>query len=120
MAFVYFLLFLLLIFALIGGVIYFFTEFTSRIKYFILAALVIGWMAIFAYTYTQNQKRIARDRIYYNFIHQKPLLCKDPFGKEVVVRSDYFDFVSGTLVFVGKEGTKYEGLVVSIDSCKEE
>ncbi|BCD67744.1 hypothetical protein [Nitratiruptor sp. YY09-18] len=120
MAFFYFLLFLLVVFAIIGAVVYFFTSFTSRIKYFILAGLFLGWLAIFLYTYWQDQKRIYRDKIYYEFIHGKELMCKNPFGKEVRVKKQNFNFVSGTLVFMGKEGTPYEGLVVSIDRCKGE
>ena len=120
MAFFYFILFLLFIFAVIAIVIYFFTELTSRIKYFILAGLLLGWIAIFVYSYLQNQKRIKRDRIYYEYLHDKNITCIDPFGKKVVVNKKSFNFVSGTLVFMGKEGSKYEGLVVSIDSCEEE
>ncbi|SMC09979.1 hypothetical protein [Nitratiruptor tergarcus] len=120
MAFFYFILFLLLIFAIIGAVIYFFTELTSRIKYFILAGLLVGWAAIFAYSYFQNKKRIERDKIYYEYLHDKYITCIDPFGKKVIVNKQNFNFVSGTLVFMGKEGSRYEGLVISIDKCKGE
>ncbi len=120
MAFIYFTLFLVLLFLLIAAVIYFFTNFTSRIKYFFLAALLLGWVTIFIYTYVQNQKRIARDKLLYEFRHDAHLTCIDSFGKRVQVDKNRFDYISGTQVFMGKEKTPYEGLVVPIESCKDE
>ena len=119
MAFFYFILFLLFVFAIIGVVLYFFTEFTNRVKYFVLIALALGWLAIFFYSYHQKQRRVFRDYIYYQYLHDKNLTCIDPFGTKVIVNKENFNFVSGTLVFVGKDGSRYEGLVVSIDNCKE-
>ncbi len=120
MAFLYFTLFLVLLFLLIGAVIYFFTNFASRIKYFFLATLFLGWVAIFLYSYVQNQKRIVRDRLLYEFRHDVHLTCVDSFGKRVQVDKEHFDYISGTQVFIGKEKTPYEGLVVPIESCKDE
>ncbi len=120
MAFIYFTLFLVLLFLLIAAVIYFFTNFASRIKYFVLAGLLLGWIAIFIYSYAQNQKRLARDRLLYAHRHEANLTCIDSFGKKVQVGKQYFDYISGTQVFVGREKTPYEGLVVPIESCKEE
>jgi hypothetical protein len=56
--------------------------------------------------------------LYFEYNHGKTLECKDPFGKVVKVNKKNFDFVSGTMVFLGKEGSPYEGLVVPIEGCK--
>ncbi|BAF70371.1 hypothetical protein [Nitratiruptor sp. SB155-2] len=118
MALLYFLLFLLLIFAIIAAVIYFFGTFASRIKYVLLFALLVGWIAIAGYSYYQHKKTVYLDKIYYEYLHSKTLQCRDTFGIQRKVNKKSFNFISGTLVFMGKEGTKYEGLVVPIDSCK--
>ena len=113
MAFFYLLIFLLLIFGLIGVVVYFFTELTKRLKIIIILSLVFGWILIFGYSLYQDKKRKYHEKLLFNFNHGKVLICKD-----VNVSKDGFNFVNGTLVFVGKENTEFEGLVVPIDSCK--
>jgi len=118
MAFVNFLLFLLVVFGVIGGVVHYFTDFGKRVKYSILIALALGWLAIAAYSYYQNQKRIYHDMLYYHYKQGETLVCKAPFGAEVEVDRTRFDFISGTLVFVGREGTPYEGLVVPLEECR--
>ena len=120
MAFFYLLLAILLIFGVVGAVVYFFTDMTKQLKYTILSALLLGWVLVAVYSYYQNQKRIRIDKLYYEFNHGKVLVCEAPFGEKVKVDKEHFNFVSGTLVFMGKEGTKYEGLVVPIDSCEVE
>ena len=119
MSLLYFLLFILILVFAIAGLIYYVTAISMRMKYFIIATLFIAWAAIFAYSYYQNKKRIYIDKIYYLFVHNKDLECVDPFGQKVIVNKDGFNFVSGTLVFVGKEKSPYEGLVISAESCKE-
>ncbi len=119
MAFFYLLLFLLLLFGVVGAVVYFFSDLTSRAKYTILAALILGWLLVAGYSYYQNQRRIHHDLLYYRFIHDKPLHCTTPFGQKVEVKKRYFNFVSGTMVFMGKEGSPYAELVVPIDRCEE-
>ncbi len=118
MAFFYLLLAILLIFGVVGAVVYFFTDMTKQLKYTILSALLLGWILVAIYSYYQNQRRILIDKLYYEFSHGKVLECEAPFGEKVKVKRDRFNFVSGTLVFMGKEGTEVEGLVVPIDSCK--
>ncbi len=120
MAFFYLLLAILLIFGVVGAVVYFFTDMAQKLKYTILASLLLGWSLVAIYSYYQNKKRIVIDRLYYEYNQGQVLKCKDPFGEIVKVDKRHFNFVSGTLVFVGKEGTKFEGLVVPIESCKEE
>ncbi|NPA63516.1 MAG: hypothetical protein GXO16_00940 [Epsilonproteobacteria bacterium] len=120
MAFFYLLLAVLLLFGMIGAIVYFFTDMTKQLKYTILSALVLGWILVAIYSYYQNQKRILIDKLYYEFSHGRVLECEAPFGERVKVDKNSFNFVSGTLVFVGKEGSSYEGLVVPIDSCKLE
>jgi len=117
-AFLYLLISLLLIFGIVGAVVYFFTDMTSRVKYLVIASLLFGWLLIAGYSYYQNKKRIYHDMLYYNFTHGKELVCQAPFNQQVVVNNRYFDFVSGTMVFMGKEGSPYEGLVVPIDGCR--
>ncbi|WP_281950527.1 hypothetical protein [Nitrosophilus kaiyonis] len=113
MAFLYLLIFLLLIFGIIGVVVYFFTELTKRVKFLIILSLIIGWLLIFTYSMYQDKKRKYHEYLLFNFSHGKTLICKD-----INVTKEKFNFVSGTLVFVGKEKTEFEGLVVPIDSCK--
>ena len=119
MAFFYLLIALLLVFGIVGAIVYFFTDLTNRLKYTILASLILGWSLVAGYSYIQSKRRIYHDMLYYRFMHGKVLLCKDPFGKEIAVDRDHFNFVSGTMVFVGKERSPYEGLIVPIDRCKE-
>jgi len=118
MALFYLLLLILLVFGAVGAVVYFFTDMSQKIKYTILVTLVIGWGLIAIYSYYQNKKRLYIDKIFYEFNQGKELLCKDPFGEEVKVHKNYFNFVSGTLVFVGKENTKFDGLIVPLEKCK--
>ena len=118
MAFFYLLLAILLIFGVVGAVVYFFTDMAQKLKYTILASLLVGWALVAVYSYYQNQKRLLVDKLYYEFNLGKPLRCLDPFGQEVVVRKNDFNYVNGTLVFVGKVGTRYNGLVVPIERCK--
>ncbi len=120
MAFLYLTLLLLLFFGVLGAVVYFFTDLTNRAKYIILATLIMGWTAIAIYSAYQHHKRIIHDMLYYEYTHGNPLICKTPFGQKVTVDKKNFNFVSGTMVFVGKEGTSYEELVVPMDSCKKE
>ncbi len=103
-----------------AGFIYFVTTIGIRMKYFIITTLFIVWGMIFTYNYYQDKKRIYIDKIYYLFMHNKNLVCKDPFGQKVTVNRKNFNFVSGTLVFIGKEKSPYEGLVVPAEKCKEE
>ena len=117
MAFFYLLLAILLIFGVVGAIVYFFTDMTKKLKYTILSALLLGWVLVAVYSYYQHQKRLFIDKLYYEYSHGKKLLCKTPFGQRVVVDNKNFNFISGTLVFMGKEGSKFEGLVVPIDSC---
>ncbi len=119
MAFFYLLLFLLLLFGVVGAVVYFFSDLTSRTKYTILAALILGWLLIASYSYYQNKKRIRHDRLYYLFIHGKSLHCTAPFGQKVEVNKTNFNFVSGTMVFLGKEKSPYAELVIPMDRCEE-
>ncbi len=120
MSLIYFLLFIFILVLAVAGLIYYVTAISMRMKYFIIATLFIAWAAIFSYSYYQNKKRIYIDKIYYLFMHDKNLVCKDPFGQDVMVNRDGFNFVSGTLVFMGKEKSPYEGLVVPAEKCKEE
>ncbi|WP_187647086.1 hypothetical protein [Nitrosophilus labii] len=115
MAFLYLVIFLLLIFGVIGVVVYFFTGLTKRLKVSIVLSLLLGWILILGYSLYQDKKRKLHEKLLYSFNHGKVLICKD-----VNVTNDKFNFVSGTLVFVGKEKTKYEGLVVPIDLCRVE
>ncbi len=118
MALFYLLLLIFLVFGAVGAVIYFFTDMTQKVKYTILITLIIGWSLIAIYSYYQNKKRLYIDKIYYEYNQGKELLCEDPFGEKVKVSKKYFNFVSGTLVFVGKEDTKYDGLIVPLEKCK--
>ena len=119
MSIIYFLLFILILVFAIAGLIYYVTAISMRMKYFIIATLFIAWAAIFVYSYYQNKKRIYIDKIYYLFMHDKDLECVDPFGQKVIVNRKNFNFVSGTLVFVGKEKTPFEGLIIQVEKCKE-
>ena len=118
MAFFYLLLILLLVFGAIGAIVYFFTDMASRMKYTVLAALVLGWLLVAGYSYYQNKKRIYHDMLLFEYNHGKVLECNDPFGKVVEVQKKNFDFISGTMVFMGKEGSPYAGLVVPIEKCR--
>ncbi len=119
MAFFYLLLFLLLLFGVVGVVVYLFTDLTSRAKFTILATLILGWLLVAGYSYYQNQKRIYHDKLYYLFIHGKTLHCRTPFGQKVDINKQNFNFVSGTMVFMGKKKSPYAELVVPIDRCEE-
>jgi len=112
-AFFYLLIFLLLIFAILGIVIYFFTELTKRLKITIVLSLILGWALIFRYSLYQDKKRKYHEMLLFKFNHGKTLICKD-----VNITKEKFNFVSGTLVFVGKEKTEFEGLVVPIEGCE--
>ena len=114
-----FTLFILLLLIVIAGFIYFVTTIGIKMKYFIITTLFIVWGMIFAYNYYQDKKRIYIDKIYYLFMHDKDLECIDPFGQKVLVNRKNFNFVSGTLVFLGKEKTSFEGLVIQAEKCKE-
>ena len=116
MALFYLLIFLLLLFGLIGGIVYFFTDLADRLKWVILSSLIAGWLLVAGYSYYQNKERIYHDMLYYNYTQGKILQCLDPYGKKVAVDKKHFDFVSGTMVFVGKG--KFEGLVVPLEQCK--
>ncbi len=115
MAFFYLLIFLLLIFGIIGAVVYFFTELTKRLKMAIVLSLVLGWFLIFVYSLYQDGKRKKHEVLLFNFRHGKNLICN-----KVKVSKKEFNFISGTLVFVGKEGSEVEGLVVPLDRCEVE
>ena len=113
MAFFYLLIFLLLLFGIVGVVVYFFTELTQRLKMTILLSLLLGWLLVFGYTLLQDRKRGLHEKLLFAFNHGKNLICKS-----LQVDKTNFNFVSGTLVFVGKEGSKFEGLVIPIDECR--
>jgi hypothetical protein len=117
-AFFYLLLLLLLIIGVVGAVLYIFTDMTQRVKHIIFFSLVLGWILIAIYSYYQNKKRVYLDMLYYNYIHGKELQCFTPFDERVAVDKKRFDFISGTLVFIGKEGSKLEGLIVPLENCK--
>ena len=79
----------------------------------ILLSLLLGWLLIFGYTLLQDRKRELHEKLLFAFNHGKNLICKD-----VTVDKTNFNFVSGTLVFVWKEGREFEGLVIPIDECE--
>ncbi len=113
MAFFYLLLFSLLIFGIIGVVVYFFTGLTKRLKIAIALSLFSGWLLVFGFTIYQDKTRERHKELLYAFEHQKALWCKG-----YLVDKKNFNFVSGTMVFVGREKTPYEGLTISIDECE--
>jgi len=112
-AFFYLLIFLLLLFALIGVVLYFFTGVTKKIKFMIILSFLIGWFLIFTYTLYQNKKRDYHKLLLYHFKHGKVLICED-----INITKDKFNFVDGTLTFVGKEESEFDGIIIPIDKCK--
>ncbi|MRI83368.1 MAG: hypothetical protein C6I00_03015 [Nitratiruptor sp.] len=120
MALFYLLVALLLIFGMVGAVVYFFSDMTTRLKYIVLGSLVAGWLLIALYSFYQNQRRLYHERLRYRYTHGHELLCESPLGGWVVVDRKQFDFLPGTMVFVGKEGSAVAGLVVPIDRCKEQ
>ncbi len=118
MAFFYLLLILLLLFGAVGAVVYFFTDMASRMKYTVLAALLLGWLLVAGYSYYQNKRRLFHDMLLFEYNHGAVLVCNDPFGKAIEVNKNSFEFVNATMIFMGKEGSRYEGLVVPLDKCR--
>ncbi|MRJ02560.1 MAG: hypothetical protein GXO19_04930 [Epsilonproteobacteria bacterium] len=118
MALFYLLLALLLLFGIVGGVVYFFTDIADQLKYIILGSLIVGWGLTALYSYHQQKERIYHERLYFEYNHGKDLLCRDPFGKEITVNRRLFNFNTGTMVFFGRDGTEVAGLVIPIDRCR--
>ncbi|MGD9596586.1 hypothetical protein [Wolinella succinogenes] len=81
-----------------------------------LIALAIALIVILAGSYaTLQKKRSEREaRLITLFRQGKSLQCQ-----EYRVNQEHFNFVSGTLSFIGKANTPYHGITLSIETCQE-
>ncbi|WP_200762459.1 hypothetical protein [Nitrosophilus alvini] len=113
MAFLYIAIILLLVVTLIGIVFILYTDMGKKFKIVILAAALTGWGMIYFYNSYQEDARERHKKILFDYEHGKEIRCGD-----TVVSKDKFNYVSGTMVFVGKEESEYAGLVVPLDKCK--
>lgn len=85
----------------------------ARQRLLLASALVLAILCAGIYTLSKRQKSEHVAHLVILFSQGKSLECE---GYEVHEQS--FNFVSGTLSFVGKPNTPYHRLTLALDSCK--
>lgn len=74
---------------------------------FVIIIIVVGF-----YTFSQNQTGKKDADLIASFLRNENLQCGD-----IVVNKNNFNFISGTLSFVGKENTDFFRNVIPIEKC---
>jgi hypothetical protein len=68
---------------------------------------------IIGYSMLQNRSESKNIEVLLAYNQNRAITCKD-----VALTNKEFNYVSGTLSFVGKDSSSYRGLVLSIEDCK--
>ncbi len=88
------------------------TDFDSKQKWYVYAFLGVIISLMVFYQLVKEGEGNRNREVVLAFSQGKEVACK-----ETVVTNKDFNYVSGTLSFVAKEGGKYNGVLFSVEEC---
>jgi hypothetical protein len=90
------------------------TKIRKQEKYNILISSIVVLSFLAYYTHLQNLDRKSNFDMIVSFNQDKTLYCND-----INITNKEFNYVSGTSSFIGKRDTKYYGITLQLEDCKE-
>jgi glucan phosphoethanolaminetransferase (alkaline phosphatase superfamily) len=103
----------IVIFLLLTIIIWSLDMITHKMKLILIALLVVIISTIVFYSNIQAKEEAQINQLVFSFKQGNTLICnKHP------IENGNFEYENGTQVFVGKKGTKVDGLIVPIKGCR--
>jgi hypothetical protein len=103
---------LIVIFVVVFLFIHLFTNLSKQGKLKVFYIFSFIFIAVLAYEIFESENSDKNREVILKFIHKESIYCK---GKEI--NSTNFNFVSGTLTFVGKNSNNKD-IIIDVKECK--